>query len=139
MPNDLNELDEQDIGLKMVMGSRFQDETADKPNSEDKAKTQAYQAYKDACALYDEAIKKIPTAKKFGPRDAQWEPVPQKSFTQKLMTCGKKAAVYAGLCLLIFYWQSTGQMEASAAMPCMMACTALIGVTYGRVFAKEMF
>jgi hypothetical protein len=122
MPNDINELDVNDIGLKMVMGDRFQDETSD---SEVK-----YDVQRPLKAAAKIAKKEL---------DAQWEPVSQKSFTQKLMACGKKAAVYAGLCLLISYWQSTGQMEASAAMPCMMACTALIGVTYGRVFAKEMF
>ena len=128
MPNDINNLDEQDVGLKMVMGSRFQDETSENFDNE----------YNDAPAE-KLAQKPIQKPKKPIARDAQWEPVPQHSFTQKLMTCGKKAAVYAALCLLVFYWQQNGQMEASAAMPCMMACTAMIGVTYGRVFAKEMF
>lgn len=127
MPNDINELDVNDIGLKMVMGDRFQDDT----QSASEAKEECFTRGPEMNIRWSEPKK--PKAK-----DAQWEPVPQYSFTQKLMTCGKKAAVYAGLCLLISYWQSTGQMEASAAMPCMMACTALIGVTYGRVFAKEM-
>lgn len=128
MPNDINNLDVNDIGLKQVMGSRFQDETTENFDN----------AYSDA-PVASGAQKSTQKPKKAIAKDAQWEPVPQYSFTQKLMTCGKKAAVYAGLCLLISYWQSTGQMEPSAAMPCMMACTAMIGCTYGRVFAKEMF
>ena len=128
MPNDINELDVNDIGLKQVMGSRFQDETAENPEKKCVSTPSAKAAQK-------------PTQKpkKATVRDAQWEPVPEYSFTQKLMICGKKAAVYTALCLLFFYWQQNGQMEASAAMPCMMACTAMIGCTYGRIFVKEMF
>ena len=129
MPNDINELDVNDIGLKGIFGSRFQDAT--QPANEQEKVTFAPEME----ARWSEPKKpKTETVK-----DVQWEPVPQKCFTQKLMTCGKKAAVYAGLCLLFSYWQHTGQMDTSAAMPCMMACATLIGVTYGRIFVKECF
>ena len=55
--------------------------------------------------------------------DAQREPV-KTSPTQleRLKSCGKNALIYGILCLLVFYWQQTGQMMPSAAVPCMMAC-----------------
>lgn len=56
--------------------------------------------------------------------DASWEPV-KTSPTQleRLKRCGKSALIFGGLCLLVFYWQQTGQMLPSAAVPCMMACS----------------
>lgn len=56
--------------------------------------------------------------------DASWEPV-KTSPTQlgRLMSCGKNALLFGSLCLLVFYWQQTGQMMPSAAVPCMMACS----------------
>lgn len=128
MPNDINELDVNDIGLKQVMGSRFQDETAENFDNE----------YSDAPSV-KAAQKPTQKPRRDAVKYAQDFPVAEPSFPQKLLACGKKAAVYAGLCLLVFYWQQTGQMEPSAAVPCMMACTTMVGVTYGRVFAKEMF
>lgn len=124
MPDDINELDVNDIGLKGIFGSRFQDAT--QPASEQEEVTFAPEME----VRWSEPKKPVSIGKL---------PKMEKSFTQKLMACGKKSAVYAGLCILIAYWQSTGMMDASAAMPCMMTCTALIGVTYGRIFVKEMF
>lgn len=128
MPNDINELDVNDIGLKGIFGKRFQDAT--QPANEQEEVTFAPEME----VRWSEHKK----PKKATVQYAQWEPVPELSFTQKLMACGKKAAVYAGLCLLCAYWKSTGQMDASAAMPCMMACATMIGVSYGRIFVKEM-
>lgn len=56
--------------------------------------------------------------------DTSWEPV-KTSPTQfeRLKSCGKNALIYGALCLLVFYWQQTGQMLPSAAVPCMMACS----------------
>lgn len=124
----MTDFEREDMELKAVMGGKFVDltkESNEVPTAKPVAKKQSA------------PVKNVPAKEK--PVNAQLEPVAERSFTQKLMDCGKKAVVYAGLCLLVFYWQQTGQMEPSAAVPCMMACTTMVGVTYGRVFAKEMF
>ena len=124
MPNDINELDVQDVGLKMVMGSRFEDETVEAP----KKKT-----------VEMPTAKPVQKFKKEVSRDAQWEPAPaEPSFTQNLMSCAKKAWIYAVMSWVFFYWEQAGMMDASAARICMFGCAVLLGCTYGRVFMKEL-
>lgn len=66
-------------------------------------------------------------------KDAQWEPAkPDPNWLDKLKECAKWTAVFGGLCLLLFYWQQTGQMESSAAVPSMCVCTALAGFGCGK-------
>lgn len=66
-------------------------------------------------------------------KDAQWEPAkPDPNWIDKLKDCAKWTACFGGLCLLLFYWQQTGQMEASAAVPSMCVCTALAGFGCGK-------
>ena len=129
MPNNINELDEQDIGLKMVMGDRFQDETMDAPVAVEI----------EAPSTKTVKVKKVAQKPTNNPKEAKREPVAEPSFTQKLMTCGKKASIYALVSVLVSYWQQTGQMDSSAALPCLIVCAAMIGCTYGRVFMKELY
>lgn len=44
--------------------------------------------------------------------------------------------VFCGLILVICYWQKTGQMMSSAAIPSMCACSMCAGVHVGK-FQKE--
>jgi hypothetical protein len=87
-----------------------------------------------------EPVKEKKVAKKTvnEPMDAEYEPV-KTWYDEKTVNMVKWVVVFVALEYLFFYWQQTGQMEPSAAVPCMMACTTMVGVTYGRVFAKEMF
>lgn len=128
MSNDINHLDTKDEGLKGIFGDRFSDATAENP---EKKSVNAPKANTTQKGAEKPKTKAVPAT--------QWEPVPERSFPQKLVACAKKALVYAGLCLLFFYWQQSGQMEPSAAVPCMMFCTAMVGCTYGKVFAKECY
>lgn len=128
----MTDFEREDMELETVMGGKFLDLT--KENTE---KPVEKAAAKPVAKKQSAPVKNVPAKEK--PVKAPCEPVAERSFTQKLMECGKKAAVYTGLCLLIAYWQYTGQMEPSAAMPSMMVCTAMIGCTYGKVFAKEVF
>lgn len=65
--------------------------------------------------------------------DAKWEPVkPAPNWLDNLKACAKWTAGFGGLCLLLFYWQQTGQMEPSAAVPSMCVCTALAGFGIGK-------
>ena len=67
------------------------------------------------------------------PADATWEPAPHKpTQTEKLVSAAKSALLYGGLSLLFFYWQQTGQMAPTAAMPCICACCVLAGLGVGK-------
>ena len=62
-----------------------------------------------------------------------WEPVKgEPTYIERLQACVKWCALYGGLCVLLFYWQQTGQMESSAAVPSMIVCALLAGVGVGK-------
>ena len=106
MENDINNLDPNDEGLKRIFGDRFHDATKDPT-----------------------PVKKVATK----PVDAQWEPAkPAPDMMDKLKGCVKNLFIFGSLSLLFFYWQQTGQMESSAAVPSMCACTALAGFGVGK-------
>lgn len=121
--NDINNLDNEDLGLKGIFGERFHDETQGKAAGED-AKSKAPAAAK--CEKKTgKAVHK--------PLDAQLEPVkPKPNQMDKLKACAKDALLYGGLSLLFFYWQQTGQMAITASMPCICACCVLAGLGVGR-------
>lgn len=103
-----------DEGLQRVMGKdRCQ-------NPEDWQKALAYK--KKAPAL--QAEKKV--------RDAQWEPVKENTYMDKLKACAKDALLFGGLSLIFFYFQQTGQMLPSAAMPCICTCVLIGGIGIGK-------
>jgi hypothetical protein len=63
--------------------------------------------------------------------DAEYEPV--RMFPgERIFNCIKWPAVFIGLEYLVFYWQQTGQMQESAAMPSMIVCALLAGISMGR-------
>ena len=65
------------------------------------------------------------------PVDAEYEPV-KTWYGQKAVNMVKWAAVFIGLEYLVFYWMQTGQMQESAAMPSMIVCAALAGISVGK-------
>lgn len=74
--------------------------------------------------------------KKEKPAEAQWEPVkPAPDWMDKLIGCVKDTFLFAGLSILFFYWQQTGQMLPSAAMPAICTCMVLAGIGIGKNFA----
>lgn len=65
--------------------------------------------------------------------DATWHPVKgEPTYIERLQACAKWCALFGGLSVLLFYWQQTGQMEASAAVPSMCVCTLLAGIGIGK-------
>lgn len=63
--------------------------------------------------------------------DAEYEPV--RMFPgERIFNCIKWPAVFIGLEYLVFYWQQTGQMQESAAMPSMIVCALLAGISVGK-------
>ena len=65
------------------------------------------------------------------PVDAEYEPV-KTWYDKKAVNMVKWAAVFIGLEYLVFYWQQTGQMQESAAMPSMLICALLAGISVGK-------
>ena len=65
------------------------------------------------------------------PVDAEYEPV-KTWYDKKTVNMVKWAAVFIGLEYLVFYWMQTGQMQESAAMPSMLVCALLAGISVGK-------
>ena len=65
------------------------------------------------------------------PVDAEYEPVKTR-YDEKTVNMVKWVVVFMGLEYLFFYWQQTGQMQSTAAMPSMIVCALLAGVNVGK-------
>lgn len=65
------------------------------------------------------------------PVDAEYEQV-KTWYDKKAVNMVKWAAVFIGLEYLVFYWQQTGKMDESAAMPSMIVCALLAGISVGK-------
>ena len=125
---EINHLDPDDIGLKAIMGNRFQDAT--KPMVE---------PIRTKSTSTTQAEKKVqePVSKVNKTVDAQWEPArPEPNWMDNLKACAKSVLLFGGLSLLIFYWQQLGLMAPSIAVPSMCVCTALAGWGAGRTVRK---
>ena len=65
------------------------------------------------------------------PMYAEYEPV-KESYGARVLECIKWPGVFIGLEYLIFYWQQTGQVQDSAAVPSMIACALFAGLNIGK-------
>lgn len=102
---------------------KFTDATvkAQKPEEQDK---------KSGSKLHVEEKKMShkPTSK---PVDAEYEPV-KTWYDARAINLVKWALLFICLEYLLFYWQQTGQMQESAAMPSMIVCAMLAGISVGK-------
>ena len=62
---------------------------------------------------------------------AEYEPV-KTWYDEKIINLVKWTSIFIGIEYLIFYWQQTGQMQESAAMPSMLVCALLAGISVGK-------
>ena len=88
-------------------------------------------------------LKKNPEVKPAEPRildkatDAQYEPArPAPNAMDHLKAAVKNTLLPSSLCLLIFYWQQTGLMASTAALPSMLVCMLVTGVNIGKAVTK---
>jgi hypothetical protein len=122
MPDDINELDVTDAGLKAIMGNRFHDETQKEPQKDiSKKETTTSTCLKSLSKRSHEVYK-----------DGSWEPSKERTWMDNLKDCAKWAAGFGGLSFLLFYWEQAGLMAESVAVPCMCFCTALAGWGVGK-------
>ena len=117
MSNDINHLDANDEGLKAIFGSRFQDETCNKP-AEVTKKAKPIQ----------KTVEQSGTEKAM---DGKLEPVKVVTSLDKLKACVKWAGIFGGLNALLFYWQQAGLLDSKAAVPSMVVCALLAGLSIG--------
>lgn len=120
--NDINNLDPNDEGLKAIMGARFYDATSGDPAPVKKAEP-----------VPVKVAEAKPEKKKTGTVPAAlWEPVkPDPNWMDRLQACVKWAAVFGGMGSLFFYWQQAGLMDPAAAMPSIVVCALLGGLSVG--------
>ena len=125
MPDDINELDLTDAGLKAVMGDRFRDMT----------ETKKVISKKETATTCKEAnVAQKPSAK---PITAQWEPVKSEpNFLDKLKSCVMAVAPCSCLTMLVWYWNEAGLMAESIAIPSMIVSACLAGLGIGKVVSK---
>lgn len=102
---------------------KFTDETV-KPTQH--AKTEKKTASKEP--VKEKKTNQKPTSK---PMYAEYQPV-KTWYNEKAVKCVKWFLIFAGLEYLVFYWMQTGQMQESAAMPSMIVCALLAGVSVGK-------
>ena len=65
------------------------------------------------------------------PIDAEYEPV-KTCYDEKTVNMVKWVVVFIGMEYLFFYWQQTGQMQSTAAVPSMIVCALLAGISVGK-------
>ena len=84
-------------------------------------------------AVNKEPAKEKKTAQKSTekPMDAEYEPV-KTWYDEKTVNMVKWVVVFMALEYLFFYWQQTGQMKSTAAMPSMIVCALLAGISVGK-------
>ena len=67
----------------------------------------------------------------------KWQPVkPDPDDITRVKNATKWSALFGGLCLLFFYWQQTGLMDPTAAVPSMLTCMLCAGVSVGKNLTK---
>lgn len=132
MLNDINGLDEQDLGLKGIFGDRFHDESAESGAQQIKKQKTTYTSAPTK-AEQKGAHKRTEECK-----DAEWEPAPHEPTQMEILKASAKSVLlFGGLNLLIFYWQQAGLMASSIAVPCMCICAALAGLGVGKNAARR--
>lgn len=93
--------------------------------------TQPVEAEKKTSKKEPVKEKKIAQKTTSKPMDAEYEPV-KTWYDKNTVNCVKWFLIFAGLEYLVFYWMQTGQMQSSAAMPSMIVCALLAGISVGK-------
>ena len=115
----MSDFEREDMELQAIMGDKFQDMS--------EAKQVSTQPKKAA-----EKPTQKPTEEK--PVDAEWHPVKSRN---NLKDCAKSTLIFGGLACLLWYWEISGLMDMSVALPSMLACAGLAGMGIGKAFGGK--
>lgn len=121
MPDDINELDVTDAGLKGIFGERFHDETQKEPQK-DIFKKETTTSY----------VKKVSPKTHEVYKEGNWQPTKDPNWLDKLKGSAMWACGFGSLSFLVFYWQQADLMDSSIAIPTMCLFTALAGFGIGK-------
>ena len=102
---------------------KFTDETTKAQKTMETAKKPASKEH-----VEEKKTAQKPTSK---PMDAEYEPV-KTWYDEKTVNMVKWVVFFMALEYLFFYWQQTGQMQSTAAMPSMIVCALLAGISVGK-------
>ena len=106
----------------------FDDELCGMVKFEDETKTERTEK---AVAVENKKAESKPKKKRNEPIDAEYEPVADSWLDSPEMKGIAQFLFFAGIEYVVFYWFQTGQMELSAAMPSMIVCALLAGISVG--------
>lgn len=130
MPDDINNLDTKDIGLKGIFGDRFEDMTA---QATEKPKTTSKPSNTTQTEKAAQKPAQKPEKANEAAKDAQWEPVkPALDFIGKLKQTAKDVCLYAVLSLILFWWQQTGRLEETTAWYSLLVCVGMVFFSIGK-------
>lgn len=110
----MSQFKREDAELAAMMGDKFVDKTV--PLSE---------------------VKKPATKHETEAQDAEWHPTKQRTLMDNLADCMKSTMLFGGLNVLIWYWEIAGLMDESIAMPSMLVCAVLAGVSVGKAIGRK--
>lgn len=125
---EINNFDPEDIGLKMIMGEHFHDATTGIPG----VSKNTHKAENPAKKVKAPAIEPKVEPAVFKKEEQGMPPKAEPNMFDRLKECAKWALCCGGLNVLFFYWQQTGQMLPSAAVPSMCVCFAIMGFGIGK-------
>lgn len=113
----------------------FDDELCSLVKFTDATTTAQKPAEADGKPVSKEPVKEKKTAQKLTdkPMDAEYEPA-KTWYDEKTVSLVKWVVLFIGLEYLVFYWMQTGQMQESAAMPSMIVCALLAGISVGKTW-----
>ena len=66
------------------------------------------------------------------PMPEKWEPMPENRKPFNIKECVFRVLPYAGLNLVLFWWQQADLLADKAAVPAMWVCAILMGAGIGR-------
>ena len=89
------------------------------------------ESYKKAESKLHVEEKKTANNPTIEPENEEYEPV-KTWYDEKSVNLVKWVLLFICLEYLFFYWQQTGQMQESAAMPSMIVCALLAGISVGK-------
>ena len=113
----MSEFEREDKELQAMMGDKFQDMSE---------------------ATYDPApTKKTAEKSTQKPTKEEWHPTKERNWMDDLTDCAKSTAIFGGLSMLVWYWEISGLMDMSVALPSMLVCAALAGLGIGKVLGGK--
>ena len=121
MPEDINNLDTNDEGLKAIFGERFQDIT-------EPAKAISKKETTTICKEANVAQKPKEKA-----METQREPVkPAANYMDILKSIVKDVCLWAILSCVLFWWQQTGKLELTTSWYALLCCVGMVFFAVGK-------